>query len=624
MNTPDQTYVSPEDIISCENEQIHLIGSIQQHGYLIAFNQDSKKVEYASSNTPELFNGFDPLGQLINDLDKHFNSYEGKNILAEYYNLNTLGDKATNSYKVVINEKQYVIISYFVGERFVMEFEPSESNNVNMKTQSILGEIMIKMSPQNQSLEDLLQMVSDEIKGLLGYDRVMIYKFWEDGHGEVVAESKNEDLQTFKGLHYPATDIPSQARELYKRKITRLLVDVSADPVPVRSHNTEILDLSDSNLRSVSPIHLEYLENMNVAATFTISLLFKGELWGMISCHHSEPRFIDFEKRKASEVISHYLFNLLELKQSADDSGKILKVENYLKDLDQQVRDDWHLENGLMNHTTTFLDLCNCIGGAISHGDKIVTLGQTPTEQQIAKIIDWLAENKSNNKVFNTTNLAGFIPVASEFSDIASGLMAVTLSRELKEYILWFKPEQIVEVNWAGKDDKGLVQREDGKYRMSPRKSFEKWTEEVRETSIGWQEIELKAALELQQNLTSFIRLKINEITRLNEKLRVAYQDLDAFSYTLSHDLKTPLNTILGYLELYIEENDIDESDPLLEKIFNNTKLMSEMISNILSYSKLGRDEINKENVEVLPILQEIKSQMLATHKFENINIQNI
>lgn len=624
MNNTEQTYVAPEDIVSCEDEKIHLIGSIQPHGYLFVINTDNRQVTYASENCHELFNGFDPLGKSVEEVSKRFNSSEGKNVLLDYFNLNTVGERSANTYKLLVNDRKHVILSHFVNDRFVIEIEPSESEDVSMKTQSILGEIMIKMSPQNHSLNELLQMVADEVKALLGYDRVMIYKFWEDWHGEVVAEAKNDDLQPFLGLHYPATDIPAQARELYKKKITRLLVDVQADQESLRSVESDALDLSDASLRSISPIHIEYLTNMGVAATFTISLMYRGELWGLIACHHSQSRFIDFEKRKACEVISHYLFNLLELKQTSDTNSKSIELEKTLKDLDQQVRDDWHLENGLFNHPTTFLDICDCTGGALSQADKILTIGNTPDEQQIRKIIDWLTSNKFNNKVFHTSNLAGFMPQASEFQEVASGLMAVTLSREFNEYILWFKPEQIYQVNWAGKDDKGLKRDEDGKYRLSPRKSFEKWTEEVRGTSHAWGEMEVNAASELKDNLNSFLRLKSNEITRLNEKLKFAYQDLDAFSYTLSHDLKTPLNTIQGYLELFLEENEIDQKDPLLDKVFKNTQLMSEMISNILSYSKLGRDEIVKERVEILPVLKEIKSQMEATHSFENINLQNI
>ena len=284
MDKADQTYIAPEDIISCEEEKIHLIGSIQQHGYLMSVNLASHIVEYASDNCKELFGGFDPLGQAISKLDDHFKSYEGKNILSEYYNLQTAGERRPDTYKLKVNGENYILVSYFSENRFTFEFEPAESLDVSLKTQSILGEIMIKMSPQSHSLGNLMQMVADEVKMLLGYDRVMIYKFWEDWHGEVIAEAKNDNLEPFKGLHYPATDIPKQARELYKRKITRLLVNVQADQIPVRSVKNEPLDLSDSNLRSISPVHIEYLTNMGVAATFTISLIFKGELWGMISC----------------------------------------------------------------------------------------------------------------------------------------------------------------------------------------------------------------------------------------------------------------------------------------------------------------------------------------------------
>lgn len=611
----------PVDIISCEDEPIHVIGQIQSHGYLLAVEPTGGyKIVYSSENCPALFGLDTVVGVTLRDVDKFITGNKNEPLLTEYLNVRLRGENMENreAYKIKVNGTLMNLTSHKSGSYVVLELEPSSPEVKSLQTQVLLGEIMLKLNVERVSMKQMMQVIADELRSLLQFDRIMIYKFWPDWHGEVVAESKNYGLEPFLGLHYPASDIPSQARSLYLQNTTRLIADVNARPVPIHSSGSVPLDLTLSQVRAVSPIHIEYLKNMGVGASYSISLVVEDKLWGLIACHHYSPCFIDYEKRRASEIISSYLGNLLMLKNRSEIENAREKSRTVIDQLDNQMRDDWNVINGLTKHQATFFNLCDCEGGVISINDELIKVGHVPSDEDIAKIVNWLHENQKNDSpVFTTNHLSRFVSGLSK-DDIA-GLLAIAINRHLKQYILYFKTALIQQVTWAGKDEKGQVAQEDGSIRLSPRKSFDKWVEEVTGTSSAWGMGDIQASMLLREKVLSVLQLKANEVQRLNEKLIMAYEELDAFSYTLSHDLKTPLNTIMGYVELALDDK---EDDPLLSKIQHNTKLMLDMIQNILQYSQVGAKNIEKKPVKIYPLLTEIATQMEASRKFSNVIIE--
>lgn len=609
-----------EHIIGCEEEPIHIIGHVQSHGFLIAINPETEQVVYASENCSSLFNLPTILTERIAALVSQLPLEGQYQTLHEciYDIIRHRERKIHNPFHITIDKKKYNAIFHWSGDYLVLELEPATTVEDLTKTHGLLGEILLGLNTNTRSLNNTLQTVADKVKELLGYDRVMIYKFWEDWHGEVVAEAKEKNQEPFLGLHYPASDIPQQARELYVKNPVRIIADVSSSPVPIRTVVDEPLDLSYAQVRAVSPIHIEYLKNMGVMASYSISLISEGKLWGLIACHHSKPSFIDFEKRRASEVISQQLSSLLLLKKKEEYE---LEKEKYLKVVDRlelYMREDWNAHSGISKHETTILDMTSAHGAAIVRLGEITLLGTTPSEEEVGFLVDWFSQYQQSELIFYTTKVSRFLPGAKNFSEIASGILIVTVSRELKDYIIWFKPEQITKVSWAGKNNKELTKFEDGSMRLSPRKSFEKWEDEVRNTSVDWSDIEIGAALKLREKIQSLGQLKSDELGRLNSSLKQAYEELDAFSYTLAHDLKTPLSTIRGYLELFMENEGFEEN-PLLSKVLENTELMNSMSSTILNYSKLGVEPLELKRVKISPILSRICAQIEATKGFSDI-----
>ncbi len=610
----DQTYVSPE-IVPCEQELIQLIPTIQSHGCIIGVCKDELTIKYGSENLYSFFKIKNVIGEHISKIDQAINDPLFEKFISVQLRANQFLPQSP--YKITILNKQYNLLCYELESLIVLELEPSADTIESLKTKELLGETMVKLSMNVSSLTLLLQQVSDQLKEMLGFDRVMVYKFWEDWHGEIIAESKESFLEPFLGLHYPASDIPKQARQLYEKNVTRLIADVDSVPNSILALDDKPLDLTMSQLRSVSPIHIEYLKNMGVKASYSISILRKGKLWGLIACHNNTPKFIDFERRKSTEIISNYLSNIIEITSTQKTNLQFKKSNEILEALDAQMREDWDIIKGLFSHTKNLGDLIGCPGSALSFNGEIHTIGKTPSLSQIKEILTWLKKNKGDE--FVTTNLSSFITSAHNYTKEASGLFALCISKELNEYLLFFKPEQIENIHWAGKHQKGAPKEYDGTIRYSPRKSFEKFSRQVLQTSESWHDWELASARALKNKIINIIQIRTNEIRRLNEKLSEAYNELDAFSYTLSHDLKTPLHTIGAYMDLLEEEKGADlKENFMFSKMRKNTQLMGDMIKSVLEYSKLGRDELVTSKVKILNVVERIVDQINMNRKFSN------
>ena len=296
------------DLSNCDTEPIHIPGQIQSHGFLIAIDEGciikfhSENIRTFLTNLPDNL-----LGRHIHDIEPLIGKNEPPDFINQLINFGR-GNRSfdqTNPFKTDIQGTAFYLVIAAAGPFYLLEFEPSESDQQG-DLQKLIGRTISEMLV-DKNLNNLLSNSAMQVKRVIDYDRVMIYKFAEDGHGEVVAEAKNENLPSWLGLHYPASDIPKQARELYKLNHTRLIANVNTPTSKIlttREGADQPLDLTYSQLRAVSPIHIQYLKNMHVESSFSISLLYKNELWGLIACHNYSPRFIDYRARDSSKHLS--------------------------------------------------------------------------------------------------------------------------------------------------------------------------------------------------------------------------------------------------------------------------------------------------------------------------------
>ncbi len=406
------------------------------------------------------------------------------------------------------------------------------------------------------TLAALTQMLAEEVKALTGFDRIMVYRFEADEHGVVIAEAKEQPLESYLGLHYPATDIPVPARKLFLHNSIRQIPNINYSPARLVSINidpeAQPLDLSDCLLRGVSPYHIEYLQNMGVGGSLTISLVNDNRLWGLIACHHYSPKLVTYEIRKTCEFLGQFVSTELIHQQERELSRYHTQV-NAIQDHLQQafLQEPDFMQQVLTRNATQLLELVHAEGVAIVLDQQISLMGQLPSLEAVKALVAWLPQLKQHN-LYRTDHLAQAYPPASAFKDTASGLLAISLVLHQKSYhLIWFRPEQIQMVHWAGDPRTAIVVDPDGEQRLTPRKSFQLWKETVYGTSLPWEASEIEAALMMRNTLMlAVLEFSQAALQQSAERAAIANRAKSQFLAKMSHELRTPLNAILGFTQV--------------------------------------------------------------------------
>jgi len=603
------------DLSNCDREPIHIPGRIQSHGFMLAVDSASFNITHVSENCIN----FIPvearalLGSSIGQIEQ-MAGLSIKN--GELLQLIHLGNakksyETINPYPLEINGADYYLILSVSAGYCLLEFEPvTLGYDIQNQVGKSVSEIL-----KGKTLRSMLHNTAEEIKEIIGYDRVMVYRFLEDGHGEVIAEVKNDDLEPFFGLHYPASDIPRQARELYKLNYTRIIADVNAEsPAILTQEQGETPDLTHSVLRAVSPIHIQYLKNMGVESSFSISLMAHGELWGLIACHNYSPRFIDYRAREGTKLIGKIVSSALEYKEDEELEQQSNSNELAISLIGLHLTKDEDLISALTGQEYTIKDIIGATGAAILFDNEISAVGETPDEAQIRELVEWL-KITMKDAVYYTHRLPEVFHPAKEYKKYASGIIAAMISKDMNEIIIWFRPEQITAVNWAGNPEKPVVIAENGLLNLSPRNSFEIFSQLVENTALKWTRSEISNVMKIREKIINAITKKAGEIRILNERLRRAYEELDTFSYTISHDLRTPLTSIKSYTELVIASNkSLDEQGKLLlGRVVAGADKMAFLINEILKLARVGRAEMEFVDLNMDGIIRESVAEVISS-----------
>jgi chemotaxis family two-component system sensor kinase Cph1 len=614
---------SKVNLNNCDVEPIHIPGSIQSHGFLIALDY-LHHVSFCSENM-EAFIGVSPLSLLKKPLvylESIISHLDHPDFITQMLNIGKgkKGFEPSNPYEVVISGISYNLIISASSGHTLLEFEPFiTSPPVNIH---IIGSSLSEMLA-DRNLKSILKNAVLEVKNIIQYDRVMIYRFADDGHGEVVAESKNKKLESWLGLHYPASDIPRQARELYKKNLTRLIADIYVLPSQIVTDitNSEPLDLTYAELRAVSPIHIQYLKNMGVASSFSISLIYKNELWGLIACHNYTPKFIDYNSRKSAKLIGLILSSALEFRQ--DDENQQIKQEysDNLGKLSKQLLKHDSVVQALTQNKINLLNVVEATGAVLVYDQEFTGLGITPDEGQLKRLFKWVAK-KRTKFFYHTDQLSVVFPEALAYKHLASGMLVSVLDRERKEYILWFKPQYAHFVQWAGNPEKPLEVNEKGMLQISPRVSFKTWEETVVGKSRAWTIEELNSVKRLKEEINYAINLKARGAQEVSRKLKIAYEELDTFNYTISHDLKNPLAMIKMYAQILAKDSSNQENrNKIFDNIGKGADQMNSMITEVLQYSKIGRSEIQYQRIDAASMISTIIKDMDVVYEGIGLNI---
>ncbi len=605
MNEYELITAQTVDLTNCDREPIHIPGLIQPHGIVFILQEPDLKILQVSNNTFEWI-GLHPqqlLNKKLKDLlsAKQINSI--KQCLSEdFENINPLKISIKNQDKTLIFDgilHRYDGVVIFEMESTTTKKKPDFFGFYNLIRNSITK---IQKAP---TLLQMCQVVVEEVRKITGFDRVMVYQFDAEGAGEVIAESKVDNLIAYLNLHYPSSDIPKQAKQLYTLNWLRLIPNVNYQPIEiiptVNPLTNRPVDLSLSVLRSVSPIHIEYLKNMGVAASMSISLVQNQKLWGLIACHHPEAKYLTYEIRTACEFIGQIMSLELATKEANEDLDYKIKLKSIQSQILETISQEKTFLDGLIKSEFNLLELVNAQGAVICVGDKCNTIGETPLETDLQDLLTWVERHNQDN-IFYTNALSTVYPAAEKFKEVASGLLTLTISKVHKTYILWFRPEVIQTVNWGGNPNKVVEMVADGSLRLSPRKSFALWQETVRGNSLPWKACEIEAVTELRSAIVGIVLHQADELAKINIELERSNNELDAFAYIASHDLKEPLRGIHNYSTFLMEDyGNVLNEDAIakLQTLVRLTRRMEDLINSLLHFSRLGRAEMSMQQTDL-------------------------
>jgi len=622
LNLPDKFVETDQtDLTNCEREAIHIPGSIQPNGILLFLSNDLSSINAFSENIIDLLGYKDLLGKnIISLIDKdsiflfEFEIKQSSKGIASPFLLHLRDIK---------NKLHFGMATiHHNGQGYVIEWQEVKQDAKQLPSPDpIYYSDRLKRS---NSYKEIIEEIAKIIKEATEFDRVMVYRFDKDWNGQVVSECKEQYLNSFLDLHYPATDIPSQARLLYLKNTVRYISDIHYKSIPIvmSSQLKDPLDLSLARFRSVSPVHLHYLENMNVAATLTISIIIDGQLWGLVACHHYSPRYLPLSGLRIcewfSEIFSLNLKNALD-KQKLDYSLALAKNHDSIisKIADQGL--NWKKVMQLSEGPDSLL---YCDGSAVIYENQIYCSRLTLPETLIQEFASWLAKNHSHIKYFATDSVTNIEFFTEKKSHEIVGILAVPFDDELSNWTFWFRKEYLQTIRWAGDPtSKVLSKTQDGMMALSPRNSFEEYKQVLKNKAFPWLSEEIEAAVQYAKSINSLIlnqlakieslkdeieTLKLNEIKTKKELI-----EKEVLIKEIHHRVKNNLQVINSIL--YLQSTYTNNRETILTLEESQNRILSMAIVHEMLYQAENYSKISVEKY-----FGQLIGSILETYKFKN------
>jgi light-regulated signal transduction histidine kinase (bacteriophytochrome) len=598
---------APVDLTQCDREPIHVPGAIQGHGALVALREPELTVTHVSANVRELF-GVDPTRAIGRPLGEVV-SADGAAAISAGLCRPPLA--AFSPLQVTAHGRSFEALLHRNAVTTILEFEPTHDTSAPQAV--ALSAVLARLAAAS-NLGELVSTATEEIWRLTGFDRVMAYRFHSDGHGEVIDERRSPDLEPYMGLHYPASDIPEQARRLYAVNWLRLIPDVEYVPVPLvpaAGHaDGEPLDLTHASLRSVSPVHREYLRNMGVRASMSISVVGperrehgggSGSLRALFACHHREPRHVPFVVRSVCEVIGRLVSLQVAALNDLEADAQWSALRQPVAELVDAIRRDpggW--PSGLASKSALLLRVLSATGVAICDGDRILRFGATPEDADLATLIGWLRGRGED--LFETDALERSYPAARSYRDVASGVLAITLPKVTPSHVVWFRYEAPKTVTWGGDPSKPVEPTAHGGDGVRPRRSFGAWVELMRGTAVPWTRAEIDVARDLRRHAIE------DDLGRNVARAEQAIRARDDMVATVSHDLKNPLSLISTTLVSMRKDSDHVRTQAMVDRVETAVSRMTTLISDLLDLARIeaGAFQIEPAPVAIAELLADV------------------
>jgi chemotaxis family two-component system sensor kinase Cph1 len=445
------------------------------------------------------------------------------------------------------------------GGHIILELEPASTEGLSA------ARVMDRITASSAALarsafpREVCDRAAVEFRRLTGFDRVMVYRFNADGAGEVLAEDRRSDMHAFLHHHFPKSDIPAQARALYVNNVVRVIADASYEPAPLRPEWTapHALDMTNSSLRSVSPIHLQYLRNMGVGASASFSIVIDGGLWGLIACHHQLARMLSYDVRSACRALAETLSRQIEAAEEAEGLRQRIRLRSFEDSIVAVLAGEGMFNGDLSGHLGKICRMMDGDGIAVLHGQDMICSGSCPDQGEVRQLGAWLMAG-SPDPIFSTDQLSAQYPAASRFTGCCSGILSLLLSVDESWLIIWFRAEQLEVVNWAGNPHKAQSAGLDEP--LNPRASFDTWSQQVRGRSRRWSRAEIDAAARLGTSLLDVQR--VCRLSELNLQLTRVLQDKDRLIRhkdflvgEINHRMQNSLQLVSSFLLIQARES---------------------------------------------------------------------
>lgn len=601
----------PINLDNCAREPIHIPGLVQSHGALFAFSAD-RVAAYVSANAAELLGPTAPAaGQALSP--GHFE--HDTDVHAAIDDLLAMPDDGLpTSSEVRVNGQLFDLVVHGSAGVVIAEFELRPATADAMADFALKAHRAMERIKRQNSMASLLDFAVHAVRQLTGFDRVMAYRFRHDDSGDVVAEDRIETLEPFLGRRYPASDIPAQARRLYVVNTLRLIADVHAAPVPVQPAPgvAGALDMSHCVLRSVSPIHIEYLQNMGVGASMSISIVVNGQLWGMLACHHMAPLQVPYSVRMACDVLAQILAANVQSLMARDHARRSAEAADLRTRL---IEAALHTDDTAAALAAMGADLAAAFQAhavLIAEESKLHIEGEVPREVAM-QVIQWLDGAKAPaGQMLATPSLRQLAPALADATGVWCGMLALSFDPGAHGWLVLLRKEQLETIQWGGHPEKTYKIGPLGP-RLTPRGSFDVWRETVRDTSVPWDADDVAFGRRLLDELLRARSARVAEVARGRSELMAM----------LGHDLRDPLQSIAMAARLLGKEAEATGSigtstgGRMGQRIQASSTRMARMISQVLDMSRLqtvGGLEINRAPVDLTVLLDDLLDEMRTAH----------
>jgi light-regulated signal transduction histidine kinase (bacteriophytochrome) len=548
------------DLSDCAREPIHIPEAIQPHGLLLLIHPRDRVIEREAGRLGAVTGRDSWLGETADAL-------LGARIGARLTEVAQPGEEGFAGRWRGVNGLDYDVVVRVADAGLIVEIEQSS------QAAQLGVELISRLDAASAALERaptpraVLERAADAFRELTGFDRIMIYRFLDDEAGQVVAESRSFEVESFQNHHFPASDIPRQARALYLRNPVRVIPDSRYEPQPLRPAAATPLDMSDCGLRSVSPVHLQYLRNMDVRASASVSIIVDDELWGLVACHSARPQLLPFELRMAAVNLARVLARQLKAKGDAELYRDRVRLRQLEDELVGRLSYDRPLSEALAERSRELVELVDADGLAIVGRDGMYRFGVTPPEAGIRRLAEWVAGQPGLRPVATHALPAAFAD-ADAWRTEASGLLGVHLQGERPLSLLWFRAEIVETVRWAGNPATAVKSGPSGQ--LTPRASFEAWSETVRGRSRRWAPSQTESAARLRDALMDFAA--VSQLRDLNRSLQASLSERDLrleqqefLIREVNHRVQNSLTLVSSFLGLQARRAGAEAQAQLLE-----------------------------------------------------------